>query len=91
MEIKNVNDWMTALLAEAAVWEEDWYISACGDMTSKKHNPYFISADRLGKENWLDHMAGKSWVDLNTFVPAYIEACHRAGVMSAPVVYEGEF
>jgi len=63
----------------------DWTIGADGTMRHKK-NGYLIEGFRLS-ENWLDHMSEKRWVDMNTFVPAYITACTRAGVTAVCVTY----
>ena len=66
------------------VWEPDWTITDDGDLEHRNH--YYIEKERLG-ENWLGHMREKTWVDMNTFVPAYIEACRRAGVKAVKVTY----
>ena len=67
-------------------WEKEWAVSKDGDI-SHKGNEYVIASFRLGRENWLGHMAEKRWVDLNTFIPAYIEACRRAGVTLVKIGY----
>ena len=67
-----------------------------GNLAGGRHqtheNGYEIGHDELGAEqdmgqNWLGHMAGKRWVDLNTFVPAYIEACRRAKIETVYIDY----
>lgn len=45
---------------------------------------YYIPACRLG-ENWIAHLSEKRWVDMNKFIPAYIEACIRAGVTTVRI------
>ena len=64
----------------------DWEVSPSGDMYCADAS-YHIAAERLGTENWLDHIAGKTWVNLNTFIPAYIEACRRAGIKTVKIQY----
>jgi hypothetical protein len=53
---------------------------------SHKRYAYVIPAGRLG-ENWLEHMSEKCWVNMNTFVTAYIRACHLAGIKSVQIAY----
>ena len=64
----------------------DWEVSPSGDMYCADAS-YHIAAERLGTENWLDHIAGKTWVNLNTFIPVYIEACRRAGIKTVKIQY----
>lgn len=64
----------------------DWEVSEEGDLYCDDAS-YYIGAERLGTENWLCHMAGKKWVNFNTFIPAYIEACRRAGVKTVKIAY----
>lgn len=68
-----------------AQFSADWDVEKDGTMVSKK-NGYTITADRLG-ENWLNHMAEKNWVDMNTFTKAYIYACAIAHVDSVKIGY----
>lgn len=65
-------------------WEPDWTITEEGDI--EHANGYYVEAERLG-ENWLEHLSKKKWVDMNTFIPAYIEACRRAGVKTVKIAY----
>jgi hypothetical protein len=53
---------------------------------TEENNRYYIEKERLA-ENWLDHMREKKWNDMNKFVPAYLEACRRAGVKMVKVTY----
>ncbi len=59
--------------------QKDWNISPDGELF---HNTtrYQISAQELDKKDWILHMMGKRWVNFNTFIPAYFEACRRAGI-----------
>jgi hypothetical protein len=66
------------------VWEPEWRITEDGDL--EHINRYYIEKERLA-ENWLDHMREKKWNDMNKFVPAYLEACRRAGVKMVKVTY----
>lgn len=77
--IKNLTD-------REETWEKEWTVSKDGDI-SHKGNEYVIASFRLGAENWIGHMAEKRWVDMNTFIPAYIEACRRAGVTFVQIGY----
>lgn len=61
------------------VYNEDWYLSPQGDMCNK-FSDYFIEADRLDEDDWFLHCMHKRWFDGNTFLPAYYEACKRAGI-----------
>lgn len=63
----------------------DWYIDEEGYLCHKGEY-YEIDPDRLA-ENWIGHMARKRWVNMNTFIPAYIEACERAGVQQVNITY----
>ena len=65
--------------------ESDWKVDAEGSMTHEKPY-YFIEASRLG-ENWLEHMSNKGWVNLDTFVRAYIRACYIARVNTVQITY----
>jgi hypothetical protein len=40
---------------------------------------YWIEKERL-KEDWLEHMGGKGWVDVEAFIEAYLVACVAHGV-----------
>lgn len=84
--VKTANEWIEEASKRPEPWEGEWKITPEGDLEHAKFD-YFIESYRLGTENWLEHMAGKTWVNLNTFVPAYLEACHRAGITSVKIVY----
>ncbi|MBQ7911868.1 MAG: hypothetical protein IJ363_13925 [Clostridia bacterium] len=46
------------------------------------HRPmgdYVIYPEQFMEMDWLQHMADKSWVDLNTFVPAFQRAFRLSG------------
>lgn len=59
-------------------FNEDWAVNEDGDLRGWGY--YLISCDRLLEEDWLIHLIGKKQFDANTFIPAYIEACFRAGI-----------
>ncbi len=61
-------------------FNEDWFISANGDLMG--WGCYLISAERLQESDWLIHLMTKRQFDANTFIPAYREACFRAGVQN---------
>lgn len=68
-------------------WQEqkDWEISPKGDLYHPKRD-YPIEAERLNEKNWIIHMMGKGWIDLNSFIPAYFEACRRAGFDTIEII-----
>ena len=73
---------MNEAVAEAVpAWKQqtDWKISEDGDLEHVKQR-YLIPADRLDDNDWILHMSEKNWCNLNTFIPAYFEACRRAGL-----------
>lgn len=67
-------------------WVREWTVEPDGSMVHNGRPFYEITGARL-EENWLEHMSEKTWVDMNTFVPAYITACYRAGVKSVEIGY----
>lgn len=64
----------------------DWTVGSDGTMSHKRYY-YIIEGRSLYEGNWLDHMMQKTWVDMNTFVPAFLEACSRARVEEVRVKY----
>lgn len=66
-------------------FNEDWQLSPKGDMCF--HNGrYDIEAERLKEDDWIIHLMEKAWFDANTFIPAYFEACRRAGVKKVEIL-----
>lgn len=63
----------------------DWAVDQYGNMEHKKTG-YCITHERLD-ENWLEHMSEKTWVNMNTFVRAYIRACYLANVKKVSITY----
>ena len=57
----------------------DWFLSSRGDMMCRRGG-YEITADILDRGHWLWFLTEKRWFDANTFLPAYYEACRRAGI-----------
>jgi hypothetical protein len=66
------------------LYNKDWFMSEHGDMCFAYFG-YFIDAHRLGEGDWFLHLMGKKWFDANTFLPAYFEACERAGIKEVKV------
>ena len=64
----------------------NWKVDRNGGISNERAW-YFIDPCRLGTENWIEHMSQKVWVDMNAFIPAYIEACRRAGVTNVKISY----
>ena len=51
------------------------------------HNYYLIYAERLAEPFWILHLlSSKKWFDANTFIPAYFEACRRAGIKKVTIL-----
>lgn len=65
-------------------FNEDWIIGMDGHLVSTRSG-YDIVADELGKGHWFVHLMEKRWFDANTFLPAYFEACRRAGIKSVTI------
>lgn len=63
----------------AKVVNQDWIVTQAGDILCIPHS-YGIYDYALEKDDWIIHMAEKRWVNLNTFLPAYFEACRRKGL-----------
>lgn len=65
-------------------YNSEWWLSEAGDMYGGYYS--FINADRLDEQDWLLHLMGKKWFDANTFLPAYMEACRRAGLREVKII-----
>lgn len=53
---------------------EQWYFDDEG-MHAKEHGKYFIDKDDLIKYGgWIDHLAGKAWVNVPLAVDCYLRA-----------------
>ena len=79
---------MNEAIANAVpAWQEqtDWTISSRGDLENKKW-AYLIQAGQLREKDWILHMMEKKWCNLNTFIPAYFEACSRAGIKEMSIL-----
>ena len=68
-------------------YNSEWLLSPKGDM---KHCyvGYEIAYDILEKGDWLLHLSAKRWFDANTFIPAYFEACRRAGLRNIKMIVD---
>lgn len=77
-EIKKICDWHN--VDPEGVWQinEDWLVSRTGDLIGGRNFGYGIY-DYQNGDTWIPHMAEKNWVDLHTFIPAYVEALCRRG------------
>lgn len=57
----------------------DWTVGADGSLRNEARG-YEISAQQLlNEKNWIIHMAEKPWVNMNSFIPAYLKALARLG------------
>ena len=54
-----------------------WTVDENGNMTHKGY--YHITARELDKRDLLLHLSSKSWIDWNSFLPAYFQALYNAG------------
>ncbi len=61
-------------------YNRDWYIDDNGNLWHI--TDYGIEVQLLDNEDWVLHLMQHSWFDANTFIPAYFEACTRAGIQS---------
>lgn len=77
-ELKRICEWHN--VNPDGMWQinKDWLVSRTGDLIGGMNFGYGIF-DYQGGETWIPHMAEKKWVDLHTFIPAYIEALCRRG------------
>lgn len=74
-------------LAEQAKPKNDfggWHVCPDGTL-DYKHGRYIIEGYRLTKNDWILHMMGKSWVNMNDFIPAYFQAMRNAGIQHATI------
>lgn len=62
------------------LFEKDWLVKEDGTMYHKGRESYEISSCDLKDSDWISHMMGKGWCDLNTFIPAYFYALSKIGV-----------
>jgi len=75
-ELTNVESWER--------FNDDWWLSDTGDMWNDQGH-YGIYDNRLNEGDWMLHLMGKVWFDANTFLPAYFEACNRAGIKEVTI------
>jgi hypothetical protein len=65
----------------------DWMVDKDGNLVNKE-KAYEIPRDRLTEDDWIIHMMEKGWVNMNSFMPAYLEALKRAGHRSVRIKTE---
>jgi hypothetical protein len=58
---------------------DDWTVTVTGDLLNQT-NDYSIPFDRLQEDLWIPHMRKKNWINMNTFIDAYLFALSRSGV-----------
>lgn len=64
----------------------DWTVDEDGALVNKE-KAYEISPDQLlNKKDWILHVMKKPWVNLNSFIPAYLLALKRLGVKTAQIL-----
>lgn len=79
-------DWHEAVLSDELTyeelhpWEVDWKIAEDGTLLDQDGHDYDIEGERLTEDDWILHLSGKGWIDLNTFIPAYFEALAKRGI-----------
>lgn len=57
-----------------------WDVGDDGTLYNKGFYDYDIEGERLTESDWILHLSGKGWVDLNTFIPAYFKALSKRGI-----------
>ena len=62
------------------VFNEDWLITVKGDMKCRRGG-YNVWYEMLKQDDIILHLMEKRWFDANTFLPAFCEACKRAGII----------
>ena len=63
----------------AELFNEDYIISATGDLICSPNWGYSIWDNALLDVDWMNHLQHKNWYDVRTFLPAYVEALCRQG------------
>lgn len=69
----------TAMYNITDEFSKDWIVESDGTITSKLKPHYTINGNRLTEKDWIKHLLGKGWVDMNTFIPAYFYALKIIG------------
>lgn len=71
-------------IQEKIDWRRDWIVVEEGKdkglMISRVKTHYHIDERSLKRKQWIIHMFGKQWVNMNTFIPAYFYALELIGV-----------
>ena len=75
---------------ETETFREAWDVDEDGTMTSQPveimhGGGYVIDGDRLTDADWILHMMEKSWVRMDTFIPAYFYALKQRGVQTVTI------
>lgn len=65
----------------AELFNSDWIISRTGDLIGGPNWGYGIY-DNNHLDNWITHIAEKTWGNPYTFIPAYVESLCRQGYES---------
>lgn len=55
-----------------------WKVYKDGTMVHDEF--YEIGPDQLTQDDWILHLMEKTWIDLNTFIPAYLKALCNAKI-----------
>ena len=63
----------------------DWTVTEEGDLVNKNRS-YIITREQLTEKDWILHMIGKGWINLNSFIPAYLDALRKAGHDSVEIL-----
>ena len=83
--MESLRDILLGIAGDPSQKNPEWMVDKDGTMVHRDTN-YTIAGSRLS-ENWLQHLSEKTWVNFNTFVPAYIRACYYAGVKKVNITY----
>lgn len=66
-------------LLEQDVQFKDWVVRIDGTLEHADPS-YTIDGSNLKEGSWISQMNEKTWIDMNTFMDAYLFALSRAGV-----------
>jgi hypothetical protein len=69
--------------------QKDWIVYEDGSMLHTERD-YTIDAEDLKDKDWILHLLGKSWIDLNTFIPAYFHALSVIGTREITITTSHE-
>ena len=57
----------------------DWTVSDNGDLINTRYGYEISAEDLIERDDWILHMMEKSWMNYNSFIPAYFKALEKLG------------